>query len=87
MQIEKIKHTDIARIKTRGQQEADKLLATGEYMTTQAVATLMGVSKMTARERMVSPDKACGGGQKIYLYSRKRVESVRDSYQKRILNG
>jgi hypothetical protein len=72
----KLDQINLGDVKTRGQQEADKLLATGEYMTTFNIANRYGISRMTAREKMVYPDKACGGGQKIFLYSRQRVEAV-----------
>lgn len=70
----KIDKICLADIKPCWQREADRLLATGEYITALAIANQYGMSCMTARKKMGKPDKACGN--KIFLYSRKRVEGV-----------
>ena len=72
----KISNISLGDVKTRVQKGAERLTATGEYMTANDIARKYSIGAPTARVKMQRPDRSLGTGQKIFLYERERVISI-----------
>lgn len=72
----KISNISLGDVKTRVQKEAERLTATGEYMTANDIARKYSIGTPTVRQKMQRPDRSLGTGQKVFLYKRERVDSI-----------